>query len=333
MSHEPGRHQPGRHEPRPSRTPPVRRTRTLTRAEIQAQVRARKEQFDEANEKITARSGRNLVSAILIGVVLAGVMVVSLVVIKELYLVLAVVLVTFGTLELATALRVAKLHVARIPTVIAGVAVVPAAYYWGATGQWLVALAGMLLVTLWRLVEVAVRQPRSQGPRPDARGLLKDLGAGIFVQVYVSFLASISVLLLAQEGGQWWVLSFIIVVVLVDVGAYASGLNFGKHPMAPTISPKKTWEGLAGALLAALVGGVLLSILLLGQPWWFGLLFGAVITFTATVGDLSESLLKRDIGIKDMSSWLPGHGGFLDRLDSILPSAAAAYLLWVVFGS
>ncbi|GLK17468.1 hypothetical protein GCM10017602_19500 [Herbiconiux flava] len=311
----------------------MRRTRTLTRAEIQAQVRARKEQFDEANEKITARSGRNLVSAILIGVVLAGVMVVSLVVIKELYLVLAVVLVTFGTLELATALRAAKLHVARIPTVFAGVAVVPAAYYWGATGQWLVALAGMLVVTLWRLVEVAVRQPRSQGPRPDARALLKDLGAGIFVQVYVSFLASISVLLLAQEGGQWWVLSFIIVVVLVDVGAYASGLNFGKHPMAPTISPKKTWEGLAGALLAALIGGVLLSILLLGQPWWFGLLFGAVITFTATVGDLSESLLKRDIGIKDMSSWLPGHGGFLDRLDSILPSAAAAYLLWVVFGS
>ncbi|WP_228507607.1 phosphatidate cytidylyltransferase [Herbiconiux sp. VKM Ac-1786] len=333
MSQEPGRQQPARHEPRPSRTPRVRRTRTLTRAEIQAQMRARKEQFDEANEKITARSGRNLVSAILIGVVLAGVMIVSLVVIKELYLVLAVVLVTFGTLELATALRVAKLHVARIPTVIAGVAVVPAAYYWGATGQWLVALAGMLVVTLWRLVEVAVRQPRSQGPRPDARGLLKDLGAGIFVQVYVSFLASISVLLLAQDGGQWWVLSFIVVVVLVDVGAYASGLNFGKHPMAPTISPKKTWEGLAGAAVAALVGGVLLSILVLGQPWWFGLLFGAVITFTATVGDLSESLLKRDIGIKDMSSWLPGHGGFLDRLDSILPSAAAAYLLWVVFGS
>ncbi|MFB2555011.1 phosphatidate cytidylyltransferase [Herbiconiux liangxiaofengii] len=291
-------------------------------------MRARKEQFDEANEKLTARSGRNLVSAILIGVVLAGVMIVSLVLIKELYLVFAVVLVTFGTLELATALRVAKLHVARIPTVVAGVALVPAAYYWGATGQWLVALGGMLLVTLWRVAEVAVLKPR-----PDARGLLRDLGAGIFVQVYVSFLASISVLLLAQEGGQWWVLSFIVVVVLVDVGAYASGLNFGKHPMAPTISPKKTWEGLAGAVLAALTGGVLLAIFVLGQPWWFGLLFGAVIAFTATVGDLSESLLKRDIGVKDMSSWLPGHGGFLDRLDSILPSAAAAYVLWVVFGS
>ena len=140
-------------------------------------------------------------------------------------------------------------------------------------------------------------------------------------------------LLLANDGGQWWVLSFIVVVVLVDVGAYATGLNFGKHPMAPTISPKKTWEGLAGAVAAALVGGVLLAIFALDQPWWFGLIFGAVIAATATAGDLSESLLKRDIGIKDMSSWLPGHGGFLDRLDSILPSAAAAYVLWFVFAS
>ena len=314
------------HDHRPSRTPPTRRSRTLTRADIQAQVRARREQFGVANDKITARSGRNLVSAILIGVVLAGVMVVSLVVIKEIFMVLAVVLVAFGTLELANALRHAKLHVARIPTVFAGVAMVPAAYYWGAPGQWLVAIGGMLLVALWRLVEVAFIPPR-----PTPLGVLKDLAAGVFVQVYVSFLGSIAVLLTAQEGGQWWTLSFIVTVVLVDVGAYATGLNFGKHPMAPTISPKKTWEGLAGAAAAALIGGVLLAVFALGQPWWFGLIFGAVITFTATVGDLSESLLKRDIGIKDMSSWLPGHGGFLDRLDSILPSAAAAYVLWVVF--
>jgi len=320
MSHDPG--------PGPSRTPPVRKPRSLSRADIQAQVRARKEQFDEANEKITARSGRNLLSAILIGVVLAGVMVVSLVVIKELFMVLAVVLVTFGTLELATAFRHANIHVPRIPSVIAGVAMVPAAYYWGAPGQWLVALAGMLVVALWRVVEVAFEHPR-----PTAIGLVRDLGAGTFVQVYVSFLGSIAVLLLSKDGGQWWVLAFIVTVVLVDVGAYATGLNFGKHPMAPTISPKKTWEGFAGAAAAALIGGVLLAIFMLGQPWWVGLIFGAVITVTATVGDLSESLLKRDIGIKDMSSWLPGHGGFLDRLDSILPSAAAAYVLWVVFAS
>jgi phosphatidate cytidylyltransferase len=300
----------------------------LSRADIQAQVRARKEQFDEANEKITARSGRNLISAIAIGLVLALVMIFSLVVIKEIFMALAAVLVAFATLELATAFRHANLHVPRIPVMVAGVALVPAAYYWGAEGQWLVFLGGVVLVAVWRLVEVAFLPPR-----PTAIGVVRDLAASTFVQVYVSFLGSVAVLLLSKEGGQWWVLAFIVVVVLTDVGAYASGLNFGKHPMAPTISPKKTWEGLAGAALVALIGGVLLAIFMLQQPWWFGLILGAVIVTTATVGDLSESLLKRDIGIKDMSSWLPGHGGFLDRLDSILPSAAAAYVLWVVFAS
>ncbi|MGA1838444.1 phosphatidate cytidylyltransferase [Herbiconiux sp. 11R-BC] len=316
------------HDPGTPRTPPARRGRPLSRADIQAQVRARREQFEEANEKITARSGRNLISAIAIGVVLAAVMVLSLVLIKEIFLVLAAALVAFGTLELATALRHAGIHVPRIPVMVAGVALVPASYYWGAEGQWLVFVGGVVLVALWTVVE-RVAMPRL----PDAQGLVHDLAAGVFVQVYVSFLGSVAVLLLSQDGGQWWVLSFIVVVVLTDVGAYASGLNFGKHPMAPTISPKKTWEGLAGAVVVALIGGVLLAIFALGQPWWFGLILGAVIVTTATIGDLSESLLKRDIGIKDMSSWLPGHGGFLDRLDSILPSAAAAYVLWVVFAS
>jgi phosphatidate cytidylyltransferase len=313
------------HDPDPTRSVPPRRPRPLSRADIQAQVKARKEQFEEANEKITARSGRNLVSAIAIGVGLAGLMVVSLVVIKEIYVLLAVVVVAFATLELASALRHADIRVPRIPTVIAGVAVVPAAYFFGEEGQWLTALGGILLVTVWRLVQAAVTAPRS-----GVTALLRDLAAGAFVQIYVAFLASISVLLLSKEGGQWWVLAFIVVVVLTDVGAYASGLNFGKHPMAPTISPKKTWEGLAGAVVVSLIGGVLLAIFMLGQPWWFGLIFAAVIVFTATVGDLSESLLKRDIGIKDMSTWLPGHGGILDRLDSILPSALAAYVLWVI---
>ncbi len=315
-------------EPDSAGTPPSKRARSLSRADIQAQVRARKEQFDEANEKITERTGRTLLSAIAIGIVLAGVMVVSLVVIKEIYMALAAVLVAFATLELAAALKHAGLHVPRIPTVIAGVALVPASYYWGAEGQWLVFVGGVLLVALWRVLEVAFLPPR-----PGFGQTVRDVAAGTFVQVYVSFLASASVLLLSKDGGQWWVLSFIAVVVLTDVGAYASGLNFGKHPMAPTISPKKTWEGLAGAVVVSLIGGVLLAIFVLQQPWWFGLIFGAVITTTATIGDLCESLLKRDIGIKDMSSWLPGHGGFLDRLDSILPSAAAAYVLWVIVAS
>jgi phosphatidate cytidylyltransferase len=126
-------------------------------------------------------------------------------------------------------------------------------------------------------------------------------------------------------------LSALIVVIAVDTGAYATGLNFGKHPMAPRISPKKTWEGFAGSVAASLVAAVLLSVFLLDEPWWFGFVFGGVIIVTATIGDLSESLIKRDLGIKDISTWLPGHGGFLDRLDSTLPSAAAAFGLYLLF--
>jgi phosphatidate cytidylyltransferase len=167
--------------------------------------------------------------------------------------------------------------------------------------------------------------------RASARSILGDVGGGILIQGYVVFLASFAVLLVARPDGQWWTLAFLILVISADTGAYVSGLNFGKHPMAPSISPKKTWEGFIGAGLICMTAGVLLAIFMLDQQWWFGLIFGAVILLTATFGDLAESLIKRDLGIKDMSSWLPGHGGFLDRIDSILPSAAAAYALYLVF--
>ncbi len=188
-------------------------------------------------------------------------------------------------------------------------------------------LGGILIVSVWRLGEQALPAFR----RPGA-SLVRDLAAGAFVQGYVTFLATFAVVLTAAEGGQWWTLAFIVTAVAADTGAYAFGLMFGKHKMAPIISPKKTWEGFAGGAAASLVAGVLLSTLMLGNTWWFGLIFGAAIFLTATLGDLVESLIKRDIGIKDMSSWLPGHGGFLDRLDSILPSAAVAFVAFRIFG-
>jgi phosphatidate cytidylyltransferase len=149
--------------------------------------------------------------------------------------------------------------------------------------------------------------------------------------LYITFMAGFYVVMTGVDGGQWWVLAGIIIVVSTDVGAYATGLSFGRHPMAPTISPKKTWEGFAGAAAAALLAGVLLGIFMLQQPWWIGVLLGAVLVLVATGGDLLESLIKRDLGIKDISTWLPGHGGFLDRLDSILPSASVVYLFFLVF--
>jgi phosphatidate cytidylyltransferase len=256
-----------------------------------------------------------------------GALLLSLLVFKELFMVFAVVLAGFASYELTQALRKAEFHVPRIPTVASAVLAMPIAYYAGAGGQLLAVLGAMLLVAVWRLVEQALPSHRRS-----AASLVRDLAAGTFVQGYVTFLATFTVVLTAADGGQWWTLAFIIIAVAADVGAYAFGLSFGKHKMAPVISPKKTWEGFAGGAAASLVAGVLLSTLMLGNTWWFGLVFGAAIFLTATLGDLVESLVKRDIGIKDMSSWLPGHGGFLDRLDSILPSAAVAFVAFRIFG-
>lgn len=288
-------------------------------SDFEAQVRAK-------NDAINARTGRPLARAILVGLVLGLALLFSLIVFKEFFMVFAGALVAFATVELATALRSAGRDVPRIPTIIAALAVVPAAFYWGAQGHLLVTFGGIAVISIWRLLEVAHPKRRVSG-----RELLKDLGAGVFIMIYVAFMASFAVLLTAQEGGQWWTLAFIIVVVSVDIGAYATGLTFGKHPMAPVISPKKTWEGFAGSVAAALIAAILLSIFMLQQPWWVGVILGLAMVATATSGDLAESLIKRDLGIKDISTWLPGHGGFLDRVDSTLLSAAVAYALFLTF--
>ncbi len=288
-------------------------------SDFEAQVRA-------TNEKINARTGRPLFRAIGVGLLLGGSLLVSLILVKELYMVFAAALIAFTSYELASALRFAGRDVPRLPTVVAAVAVVPASFYWLSSGHWFVTLAGIGVITVWRIVEL-VRPSHRVSPGE----LLKDIGAGAFIMSYVAFMAGFTVLLTAQDGGQWWTLAFLIVVIAVDTGAYATGVAFGKHPMAPTISPKKTWEGFAGSVAAAVIAGVLLAIFMLGQPWWVGVILAVTIVATATSGDLTESLIKRDLGIKDISTWLPGHGGFLDRVDSSLLSAAAAYALFLIF--
>ncbi|MCU1526649.1 MAG: phosphatidate cytidylyltransferase [Frondihabitans sp.] len=296
------------------------------RHDIESQLRAQRARLEAGNEKLTARTGRNLPAAIGIGVGLGGAVLLSLVLVKALFMIVAAVLIFFIVVELTSALRSAGRNVPRIPSVVVGVAVVPAAYFFGAQGQWLTLIAGIVVVSLWRL---ALAIP-SAG-RESAADLWRDLGTGAFVQIYTTFLGSFLVLLTAQHDGQWWTLGALIIVISVDTGAYATGLSFGKHPMAPRISPKKTWEGFAGSVAASMIAGILISLFMIHQPWWLGLVLGAVLTFTATIGDLTESLIKRDLGIKDISTWLPGHGGFLDRLDSTLPSAVAAYALFLIF--
>lgn len=294
--------------------------------ELQAQLKHARDQFDATNELIKKRSGRDLLSAILVGLLLGGGMLGSLIFLKVLFVPFTAVLVGLAVGELASALRIAGREVPRIPTVGAAVLLMPAMYFLDGSGRWFALVAAIALVSLWRVAQALPRERRVS-----ARNLGLDLLVGAFVQLYVSLLAGFALVLTAQPGGQWWTVAFLVVVVVADTGAYASGLIFGKHRMAPRISPKKTWEGFGAAAAFALIAGVLLAVLMLDQPWWVGLILGGALALSAVLGDLIESLIKRDIGVKDMSSRLPGHGGVLDRLDSILPSAVVAYALYQLF--
>jgi phosphatidate cytidylyltransferase len=299
------------------------------RADIEARVEATRAQFDATQEKIRARTGRNLLAAIAIGVGLGAIFLVSLLILKWLFIIFGAGLIGFTVFELATALRHAGRDIPRVASTVVGVAVVPIAFFFHVQGLWLGTLAAVVVITLWRLAEWAFRPSHRTG----ARAIWLDLGAGALIQVYVTFMAGFYLVLTGSDGGEWWTLASIVIVVATDIGAYATGLRFGRHKLAPNISPGKTWEGFAGSVLVAVISAILLATLMLHEPWWLGVVMGVLLALVGTVGDLTESLIKRDLGVKDISTWLPGHGGFLDRLDSILPSAAVAYAIFLIVGA
>jgi phosphatidate cytidylyltransferase len=330
MSDAPDGARPDESVPTPKTTLGSRRADFDARAQaarhdLENQIRSRRAQLGARNEKLTARTGRNLPAAIAVGVGLGAAVLLSLIFEPAFFMIVAGALIGSLCFELTSALRFAGRDVPRLPSVLVGLAMVPLSFVFGVQGQWLGLVGGVLVVSLWRVAELV--RPSHRKP---ASVVWRDIGAGVFVQIYCSFLGSFMLVLAAEPNGANWTLATLIIVIAVDTGAYATGLNFGKHPMAPRISPKKTWEGFAGSVAASLIAAVLTSWLMLDEPWWFGFVLGGVIIVTATIGDLSESLVKRDLGIKDISTWLPGHGGFLDRLDSTLPSAAAAYALYLL---
>jgi phosphatidate cytidylyltransferase len=176
-----------------------------------------------------------------------------------------------------------------------------------------------LAVLVWRMTE-------------PPEGYLKDVTAGVFAAFYVPFLATFVALLLTAGDGPQRVLTFLLLTVVSDTGAYAIGWRFGKHKLAPRISPGKTREGLLGAVTFAMAAGALcMEFLIEDGAWWQGLIIGFAVAASATLGDLGESMIKRDLGIKDMGTLLPGHGGIMDRLDSLLPTAPVVWLLLALF--
>ena len=249
--------QPPRRSPS-ARKDEIRAQVKATRADIERQFEATKAQIDATSERIQARTGRNLILAILIGLVLGFAMLFSLIVIKELFLLFGAFIVFFTSYELTQALRRSGRMVPVIPAVLATVGMIPLTWFFGGAGQWLGLMGGLVLMIAWRVVETLL-----PGRHVSGRQLLRDAGASVLVLVYVGLFTSFTVLTIARDGGQWWVLAFLILVIVADTAAYASGLSFGRHPMAPSISPKKTWEGFAGAVLACLVGGVLLAVFML----------------------------------------------------------------------
>jgi phosphatidate cytidylyltransferase len=263
----------------------------------------------------SSRAGRNLPAAIAVGVGLGAVILGSLFWQKVLFtfVVLAAVLVAVD--ELVRVFRTSGATLSRIPLFAGTTAMLISAYFGGPLAL-LVALALTVLATIfWRMPGGSI-------------GFVRDVTTGVFLIGYVPLLAGFAILLVQPEAdGPQRVVTFFLVVVASDVGGYVAGVLFGKHPMAPTISPKKSWEGFAGSTLACIGAGIGSVIWLLDGDWWVGAIVGAVAVLTATVGDLAESMIKRDLGIKDMSNLLPGHGGVMDRLDSLLATAPAVWLL------
>lgn len=287
------------------------------------QIEHAKEQFDQANERIKERTGRDLFLAIGSAIVISVVVLSSLIFVKALFVIIAVLGAGVGVLELVRAFQHGGRRVDVVPQLAAVVLILLPAYFLDAWVHWTAIFLAVAAIVVWRLcAQMIARDGRSAGD------VMNDVLASGFIAVYVPLLASLALALLREERGEFWIMAFIVIVIVADTGAYASGLIFGRHKMAPRISPNKTWEGFAGAAVASVVAGALLAQFLLGLPWWSGMIIGVVLLATATVGDLGESMLKRDLGIKDMSDWIPGHGGVLDRLDSILLSAAAAFALY-----
>jgi phosphatidate cytidylyltransferase len=272
------------------------------------------------NGKAGGRAGRNLPAAIAVGTSLGLVLLASLFIWKPAVLIVIAAAASVGIWETVRALRSTGANPPLVPLLAGGVLITGLAWYAGPDALLLGLVVTILAAVVWRIAD-------------GAAAFRRDLTASILVAVYVPFLLGFGVLLVEPDDGKWRVLAAVLAVVLSDTGGYAAGVFYGKHPMAPKISPKKSWEGFGGSVIAAALGSALFLYFTLDVSFYRGVLFGAVIAAVAVCGDLAESMLKRDLGIKDMSHLLPGHGGLMDRLDSILFAVPTAYLLLALIAS
>jgi len=273
---------------------------------------------DEPPKK-TSRAGRNLPAAIGVGVVLGAIAIGVLLFAPIGWLPVLAVAIPIATYEVIRRLREAGYALPVIPLLIGGQAMIWLSWPYGVSGT-LGAYGGTIVVCMvWRLV--------GQGLREQPVNYLRDISATVLLATWVPLFASFSALLIFQEDGGVRTFIVIVTVVFADIGGYVAGVLFGKHLMVPAISPKKSWEGLGGSLVFGVAAAVLSVTFLLGKPAWVGVPLGLMLVITGVLGDLVESQVKRDLGIKDMGTLLPGHGGVMDRIDAMLPSAVAGWIV------
>ncbi len=270
--------------------------------------------LDSSAPQAKSRAGRDLRAAVTVAVVMIAVIVASLAYARSGFLVVVGAAILLGLWELGRALARSGTWLPLPPMAAGALGMIAGSYYGGPD-----VLVGVLAATV--LVSLLWRMPRGQD------GFVRDVSATVLCLVYLPFLASFVALLLAPGDGVSRVLTFFAVTIASDVGGYAVGVVFGRRLMAPAISPKKSWEGFAGSCAACMAAGVACMVFLVDGDWWIGLVLGASVAVAATLGDLAESLVKRDLGIKDMSNILPGHGGIMDRLDSLLAAVPVVYLV------
>lgn len=278
-----------------------------------------------APAKDHGRAGRNLPAAVGSAVVLLALIAVSLLFWKTAFLLIVAIAVVVAIWEFRQGLLKAGIDLPEQPLMVGGVVMVVVAYFWGPPALVTATAVTALGIMLWLL-------------RRGVDGYVRNATAAIFVLVYVPFLVSFVALMLAEGGnspavgfsvdeGVKTIVAFIVVTIASDIGGYVAGVLFGKHPMAPVISPKKSWEGFAGSAIFCVGAGVALVVWLLEADWWIGVAMGLIAVVMATLGDLCESVIKRDLGVKDMSQVIPGHGGLMDRLDSLVATIAPVWLL------
>jgi len=265
------------------------------------------------NEAINKKAGRKLVPSIVVGLSLLGLIWFSLSVYKELFLVVLGTAVVLGIREIVRAFNSRAIAISFPSLSIAAIALLGAA--------WIDGIAGLAIATAISFPILLIRLLLN-GPE----GFVGKATATTFTLLYLPFLAGFLILLATPSSGFQRVMTFVVLVGCNDTFGYFVGVLFGKHPLVPTISPKKTWEGLAGSVVFTIVGGCLAFHYIMNMDWWIGIIVGLMIVFTATCGDLIESAMKRDLSLKDMGTLLPGHGGMLDRLDSVVLSAPAMWL-------